>query len=1222
MKANFKTWILGAWIVFLWVFGTLIFNEYMANHTYYYDMLKNTNNLYIILATFISAAIPVSYLLYRKNASIKGFARTTWIGLVLYGILYASIRDNILGTGAIMRVINSLIIFWLSLFMIVGLYSVGARLYKRLYKDHNLHRKSLLLSFGLGFCIFVVLNYLLILIHIYYPLINRIQMIWLGVIIRKSKDILSHTKGFLNEQISSFFVTKKYTSFQRITAVLVLISIAYYFIGFKLAYIPYPTAWDANHLYMLVPNAISGGYGRIWNTNQSTYYLPVYLSFVSFFFSIIKWLGNWFWISPDTMGIQMNFLTAIFTFFTTLGIINKALHLMQSKDTNDKNISYAMWRFIKILRLTSGMWAFLVFVDNKSDFWVMYLSCLGLFTWLWFIDYLIKKYNQNSEDDISKREGYVDLYLSWFFFAIATASKVTALFDAMNFVLLIVGFILWWVVLCGLWLIIMGILAYLWLNGVNNFISKSFANLAWFGWWALVTLLWLAKWQHKKSYSYRPRFVSIFKQVLIWWVIFVITLVVLKLPIWLFRVFHEQTDPSALPKEMIFWSTRSKPETLLWKNKKPILLASTNMVQLLATNTLDNSDNPTDLGTGSATITWSSNSDLSIEVDNWNKDIAYEQCSLSAVWASSPEQLYDNLSSAGSDGYNEDVGRYVGFGQKAFQNPRRWFIIPADKCLSLNKSAVAFCKNQTLINSLSKSNAQSLLSKLTPWSEWYTLVNKIVTGFDSEDKLPTYVSDSQKLLTDYRRDKVIQKNGSTVSIPFKVLVPFNVTFNRSLQNLSSYYTDIGVIWLIIQFFIIVGVIYGLRSWNRLVRVVNLVALIGRLFWIAIGGGIVWYAIGLITWSIMWFVLFVHDLYIPDKGDEHHETNHLLFKLFVWLFLILWLIQLSLNFVRISSQGSSWPFLQYRYSNGQELQIDENLQQKVSVKFPYKRRDIINLQFPHYNKTITAINAQTGKEQNIIAGTYLQYRINDQSKAYSDGLLTNLRERFSDRDVCKSYLRLKDKNFKYLVIDPNIASIVMGGGNSSLMERFFAKLDPTGGKVVVDWTMTMLAKLTQEGYLKLYNTNNLGAKYGFELSSEYIKSKFGSSMSDEEVVVLRAKLATMRFWWNQQQMIQVLSQIFTERVADGKAVSDIADVYGKVIDEPKLTQLVDSAIKWWFEAIAPEIKNLTQDERFVLLNYLNVRTSYNRQPAQFGSVASNIITQSLGGGSQLIVFEVK
>jgi hypothetical protein len=99
-----------------------------------------------------------------------------------------------------------------------------------------------------------------------------------------------------------------------------------------------------------------------------------------------------------------------------------------------------------------------------------------------------------------------------------------------------------------------------------------------------------------------------------------------------------------------------------------------------------------------------------------------------------------------------------------------------------------------------------------------------------------------------------------------------------------------------------------------------------------------------------------------------------------------------------------------------------------------------------------------------------------------------------------------------------------------MERFFAKIDPTSGKIVTDGTLTTLGKLVNAGYLSIYSTNNLGAKYGFGLESDYLKSKFGIT-DDSDLATLRARLATTRFRGNQQQLTSSLGTIFTERVAN-------------------------------------------------------------------------------------------
>lgn len=58
------------------------------------------------------------------------------------------------------------------------------------------------------------------------------------------------------------------------------------------------------------------------------------------------------------------------------------------------------------------MGAFLVFVDNKSDFGIMFLSCLGLYAGLGYVDYIVKKYNKDPDDDIRTNTGHMDLWIS------------------------------------------------------------------------------------------------------------------------------------------------------------------------------------------------------------------------------------------------------------------------------------------------------------------------------------------------------------------------------------------------------------------------------------------------------------------------------------------------------------------------------------------------------------------------------------------------------------------------------------------------------------------------------------------------------------------------------------------------------------------------------------------------------------------------------------------
>jgi len=64
-------------------------------------------------------------------------------------------------------------------------------------------------------------------------------------------------------------------------------------------------------------------------------------------------------------------------------------------------------------------------------------------------------------------------------------------------------------------------------------------------------------------------------------------------------------------------------------------------------------------------------------------------------------------------------------------------------------------------------------------------------------------------LRTYYTNHAVNTAYGKVSVPYRYIIPLNVVFNRSLQNLSSYYTDIGFIWLFVFLFLILALIYAL-----------------------------------------------------------------------------------------------------------------------------------------------------------------------------------------------------------------------------------------------------------------------------------------------------------------------------------------------------------------------------------------------------------------------------
>ncbi len=189
---------------------------------------------------------------------------------------------------------------------------------------------------------------------------------------------------------------------------------------------------------------------------------------------------------------------------------------------------------------------------------------------------------------------------------------------------------------------------------------------------------------------------------------------------------------------------------------------------------------------------------------------------------------------------------------------------------------------------------------------------------------------------------------------------------------------------------------------------------------------------------------------------------------------------------------------------------------------------------------------------------------NQYNLVGDGLLTSLRQRGADGDTCRLSLRLKEQKIKYLVIDPNIGSVVMGGGNASLFDRFLAKIDPTTNKIIADGAMTMLSRMIRDGYLTLLYTNNLAAKYAYSLSDAEMSLTI-QSLPDTNVrmrlekqfqsdpLLLRAKMAILRFFPQESNdYMAFVAYVFQQRLADPQAgIADLADAVGKQI---RLTEL--------------------------------------------------------------------
>ena len=109
-----------------------------------------------------------------------------------------------------------------------------------------------------------------------------IGLVWL---IRKSRPLLDHTGQILISQLTT--ISHKELSPATIVAmILFVVSVIYYYYGFMLAYIPYPTARDANHAYMFVPKIRSANYGFLRNAAGGIIAPRFYSAYLTFWFTL------------------------------------------------------------------------------------------------------------------------------------------------------------------------------------------------------------------------------------------------------------------------------------------------------------------------------------------------------------------------------------------------------------------------------------------------------------------------------------------------------------------------------------------------------------------------------------------------------------------------------------------------------------------------------------------------------------------------------------------------------------------------------------------------------------------------------------------------------------------------------------------------------------------------------------------------------------------------
>ena len=138
----------------------------------------------------------------------------------------------------------------------------------------------------------------------------------------------------------------------------------------------------------------------------------------------------------------------------------------------------------------------------------------------------------------------------------------------------------------------------------------------------------------------------------------------------------------------------------------------------------------------------------------------------------------------------------------------------------------------------------------------------------------------------------------------------------------------------------------------------------------------------------------------------------------------------------------------------------------------------------------------------------------------------------------------------------------------------------------------------------------------------IRNYFGENLTDEQLILTRWKMAVLQYFDDADSIFSAIAGIFISRIInDTKAwIEDIANMYWYEVDSDAIAKVAKKYIEWKTnEWIA---KDLTQNERMVLITYINLYLGYQHGwESEISSSVQNILLNSVTWWSQVFALEL-
>jgi hypothetical protein len=125
-----------------------------------------------------------------------------------------------------------------------------------------------------------------------------------------------------------------------------------------------------------------------------------------------------------------------------------------------------------------------------------------------------------------------------------------------------------------------------------------------------------------------------------------------------------------------------------------------------------------------------------------------------------------------------------------------------------------------------------------------------------------------------------------------------------------------------------------------------------------------------------------------------------------------------------------------------------------------------------------------------------------------------------------------------------------------------------------------------------------------------------------LILTRAKMAVLQYFDDANSIFSSIAWIFLSRIMNDTKwwIEDIANIYWYEIDSDTVASIAASYINW--QTSGEFVKDLTQNERLVLLTYINLYLWYKqRWESAISSQIQSLLLSSVTWGSQIIALEL-